>query len=264
MVAVRFWLAAIAVALFSTATSAGGSGPWVRPEIPEPPLSATFTPYDLAGDSADDIESASRVAETEFEEAAGGDWQAADIHFAAPLAFTDARDSTPCEFSFIDVTALDGLDDADDAAVSAVNFLDLTSLDGYPDDAGRSQSARGNGGEEATQPTLWFLLRGANEAEAGVGLEGEAFTFQLPSVHLADSERLGGEFATFGEVDRMATQELLPRRLLLGGYSLLWIDGVAISTDRVSKTPAKARQDVVDTSGDVLFHGRTTGLEFYW
>jgi hypothetical protein len=51
---------------------------------------------------------------------------------------------------------------------------------------------------------------------------------------------------------------------LMGGYQLLWINGAALASDQAATTIDQLDIDIINTSGDVFYHGATTGVEFSW
>jgi hypothetical protein len=48
------------------------------------------------------------------------------------------------------------------------------------------------------------------------------------------------------------------------GYQALWLEGVALAPDQLPVTDVTVPFALVDTSGDVFFHGGFVGLEAVW
>ncbi|MCE5269397.1 MAG: BBP7 family outer membrane beta-barrel protein [Planctomycetaceae bacterium] len=70
--------------------------------------------------------------------------------------------------------------------------------------------------------------------------------------------------AFVGEIGLSATYALTQHLSLLGGYRLLWFDGVALATDQPSANPSPVTGSAtaVDTHGDLFYHGAFVGVEF--
>jgi hypothetical protein len=72
------------------------------------------------------------------------------------------------------------------------------------------------------------------------------------------------DVAFVGDVNLTGTYELTRHVGLYGGYQLLWVDGVALGSEQLATSTAVSSQTVINTSGDVFYHGATTGLEIVW
>jgi hypothetical protein len=67
------------------------------------------------------------------------------------------------------------------------------------------------------------------------------------------------------QIDIVSGYRLTNHMNAYAGYSLLWLDGVAIAGDAASRSllnPSLLR--TVNTHGDLFYNGATTGVEFVW
>ncbi len=85
---------------------------------------------------------------------------------------------------------------------------------------------------------------------------------QLPSnpVQLRDAWDSSSDVAFLGELGLTLLYEVTPALTLRGGYSLLWIEGVALAPDQLDV--ALVGGDRIDMAGGVFYHGASLGLEF--
>jgi hypothetical protein len=72
------------------------------------------------------------------------------------------------------------------------------------------------------------------------------------------------DVAFVGEIDLLSTYSICRHVALRGGYQLLWIDGVALASDAASQTNPGNGGAVIDTNGQLFYHGATVALEFTW
>ncbi len=79
-----------------------------------------------------------------------------------------------------------------------------------------------------------------------------------------DGGLAGSDVAFVGEVDLKAAYKITRHLALTGGYQLLWIDGVTLSSENLAASTAASSQAVINTSGDVFYHGATAGLDITW
>lgn len=85
---------------------------------------------------------------------------------------------------------------------------------------------------------------------------------QLPSnpVSLRDASDSSSDVAFLGEVGISLLYELNPSWTLRAGYSLLWLEGVALAPDQLDFNLVGG--DRVDVAGGVFYHGATVGIEY--
>ncbi|MCY2990601.1 MAG: hypothetical protein NTY19_22390 [Planctomycetota bacterium] len=69
--------------------------------------------------------------------------------------------------------------------------------------------------------------------------------------------------AFLGEIGLTADYRLGEHLSVLGGYRLLWINGVALATDQVAVSNFFTRSGI-NASGDAFYHGAFLGLESQW
>lgn len=74
----------------------------------------------------------------------------------------------------------------------------------------------------------------------------------------------GDDTAFVGELSLLAGYRLTERMNIVGGYNLLWIDGVALAPDQLATTNIATGVATVDTSSTLFYHGFNVGLEYYW
>jgi hypothetical protein len=72
------------------------------------------------------------------------------------------------------------------------------------------------------------------------------------------------DVAFVGEIDLLGTYSICQNVAVRGGYELLWIDGVALASDAASQTNPGNAGAVIDTNGQLFYHGATVALEFVW
>jgi len=82
------------------------------------------------------------------------------------------------------------------------------------------------------------------------------------SIYTAHDER--AQVAFVGEIGLNAKYQLTDGWSLIAGYNLLWIDGVALTTKQLQTTDLGAGTAVINTNGDVFYHGANIGIEFTW
>jgi len=72
------------------------------------------------------------------------------------------------------------------------------------------------------------------------------------------------DVAFVGEIDLLGTYSICRHVAVRGGYQLLWIDGVALASDAAAQTNPGNGGAVIDTNGQLFYHGATVALEFTW
>ena len=72
------------------------------------------------------------------------------------------------------------------------------------------------------------------------------------------------DVAFVGEIDLMGTYSICRHVAVRGGYQLLWIDGIALANNVASETNPGNGGAVIDTNGDLFYHGATVAMEFTW
>ena len=85
---------------------------------------------------------------------------------------------------------------------------------------------------------------------------------QLPSnpVQLRDAWDSSSDVAFLGELGLTLLYEVTPALTLRGGYSLLWIEGVALAPDQLDFALVGGNR--IDMAGGAFYHGASLGLEF--
>jgi hypothetical protein len=74
----------------------------------------------------------------------------------------------------------------------------------------------------------------------------------------------GNDTAFVGELSLLAGYRLTECLNIVGGYNLLWIDGVALAPDQLATTNIATGVATVDTDSTLFYHGFNVGLEYYW
>ena len=88
-------------------------------------------------------------------------------------------------------------------------------------------------------------------------------TQDAPPLVFADFSAQRSRASFVGDLGLAASVRLNSHIVLRGGYQLLWIDGVALTSDQFAATDLPA-EFVVTTSGGVFYHGALCGLEVTW
>jgi hypothetical protein len=68
--------------------------------------------------------------------------------------------------------------------------------------------------------------------------------------------------AFLGEVGLQCKFQLNDKLVLRAGYEALWLQGMALAPGQIHETNFQTNQVGMDTSGSVLYHGATAGLEY--
>lgn len=98
-----------------------------------------------------------------------------------------------------------------------------------------------------------------NSTAGFVPLPGFGPPYDLPMVSASDDV-----VAFFGEVGLNSTYWLKSWLAWRVGYSLFWLDGVAVASQQFPLANYGAGTTSINTNGSVLLHGVTTGLEARW
>jgi hypothetical protein len=87
---------------------------------------------------------------------------------------------------------------------------------------------------------------------------------QLPSnpILLRDARDSSGDVAFLGELGISLLCDVTPALTLRGGYSLLWLEGVALAPDQLDFAVAPSAGGQIDMAGGILYHGASLGFEF--
>jgi hypothetical protein len=124
------------------------------------------------------------------------------------------------------------------------------------------------GGQIGTDLALWNSgpFRFNSIFKGGLyGVESDnAFTNQTIFSTTVRNGATDSDVAFVGEIDLMGTYSICRNVALRGGYQLLWIDGVALASDNAAATNPGNGGAVIDTNGQLFYHGATVAMEFTW
>ena len=90
------------------------------------------------------------------------------------------------------------------------------------------------------------------------------FTADVLGTPFLDGGADGSPVAFVGEIGVTTTYQVTSHFALRGGYQLMWISGVALAAEQAEATINALDQNVIDTNGDVFYHGALVGGEFTW
>ncbi len=124
------------------------------------------------------------------------------------------------------------------------------------------------GGQIGTDLALWCggplqfntIVKGGIYGDAA----DNAYRNRQVSGNVVRNGASDGDVAFVGEIDALFTYRICCNVALRGGYQLLWIDGVALASDNAASTNPTNHGAVIDTNGDLFYHGATVALEFVW
>ena len=84
-------------------------------------------------------------------------------------------------------------------------------------------------------------------------------------------EHLAANDVSFvGQVNLLATYRINYQWSLRGGYQFLYVDGVALAPENFNPVPPNinnpfnVRKTIVNTNGNVFYHGWNVGVEYMW
>jgi hypothetical protein len=119
------------------------------------------------------------------------------------------------------------------------------------------------GGQMGLDIMLWRgeLLDICIVKKAGIYGNAAEGRGELPGAPVLDQEVTGGHLAFVGELGLNTGLRLTRNWVLVSGYNMIWIDGLALAPDQVPRLdlpiPANSTFDV---SGSIFAHGGTIGL----
>jgi hypothetical protein len=147
--------------------------------------------------------------------------------------------------------------------------------DGNPPQSASAGTITGNdlyGGQIGADLALWKTPRGPVTVN-GIGKAGVFYNnaFQrsfgeVPGVGSSATAASTGSTAFFGEVGANANVRLARWLSWRAGYSLFWLNGVAVPASQIALTNLSTAPPTaaIDAGGSVFLHGVTTGLEARW
>lgn len=74
----------------------------------------------------------------------------------------------------------------------------------------------------------------------------------------------GNQTSFVGEFGVNAGYRMTDNLTLIGGYNLLWVNGVALAPDQLAATNIATGVGTLANNGNVLYHGVNVGLEYGW
>ena len=97
-----------------------------------------------------------------------------------------------------------------------------------------------------------------------VASEHHAAVEQIPSnpFPYPSSTNSVGDVAFLGELGLALLYEISPALTLRAGYSVLWLEGVALAPDQLDYGFPPEAGEQIDSAGGVFYHGASIGLEF--
>jgi hypothetical protein len=125
------------------------------------------------------------------------------------------------------------------------------------------------GGQVGADLALWRLnaplsINGLFKAGIYGNDADNDFTFDVLGNPLLDGGANSNPVAFVGEIGLTTAYQVTPHFALRGGYQLLWISGVALAAEQAQMTLNELNANVIDTKGDVFYHGALVGGEFTW
>lgn len=99
-----------------------------------------------------------------------------------------------------------------------------------------------------------------------VGLYGNAADHRTQvwtGAFLADAVGNTGSAAFLGELGVTGKYWLTDHLAAVGGYRVMWIEGVALASDQIAVTNLPG-QSGIDSDGGVFYHGAVVGMELAW
>jgi hypothetical protein len=146
---------------------------------------------------------------------------------------------------------------------------DVTVLGFLDNDIRWATSNHLYGGQLGADLSLWNLnspLSINSIFKAGVygNDASNRFSFDRPVLPTIVGGANTGDVAFVGEIDINFALHVTPHFALTGGYQLMWINGVALSSDQAAVALDQLDVDLITTSGDLFYHGALAGAEFTW
>lgn len=125
------------------------------------------------------------------------------------------------------------------------------------------------GGQFGVDLRLWDLtspLSINSTLKAGVyGNDADNhFRYKVNNFSIVQGGRDASAVAFVGDIGVNLSYQLTRHVSLMGGYQLLWINGVALASDQAAYTLQRLNTDVVTTQGDLFYHGASTGAQVTW
>jgi hypothetical protein len=84
------------------------------------------------------------------------------------------------------------------------------------------------------------------------------------TISLRDASANHGQVAFVGELALNARYQLTDHLSVRGGYTLLWIDGIALAPDQLDFTFSADSGTTLASTGNVFMHGPSAGVELRW
>lgn len=83
-------------------------------------------------------------------------------------------------------------------------------------------------------------------------------------ISLRSTHASHGNLAFVGEAGVNLSVTVRRGLCIVGGYNMVWIEGVALAPNQLDFTDTPTSSQFVDTDGGVLFHGANAGIECRW
>lgn len=125
------------------------------------------------------------------------------------------------------------------------------------------------GGQLGVDLQLWDLTSPLSiNSTLKAGLYGNNadnhFRYKVNNISVLQGGRDASDVAFVGDIGVNLSYRVTRHLSLMGGYQLLWVNGVALASDQSAYTLQQLDVDVVTTQGDVFYHGALTGAQVTW
>ena len=116
------------------------------------------------------------------------------------------------------------------------------------------------GGQLGADLNLWNLnspLAINSVMKAGIfgNDASNRFSFDRPVLSTITGGADASDVAFVGEIDINFALHVTQHFALTGGYQLMWVDGVALSSDQAAVALDQVNVDTITTNGDLFYHG---------